>query len=945
MSNETLALTAVVIDKYKQPIIDLQRGLKKTGDVGKQVHLEGAKYAKAHKDSFEALRKTARETSDHFMNIFQPAMVGLGLSAVTVGASIAGLAKGLKDLGAYGREMSFASHETGLAVNSLNAWIEAGKRANITSEAMIGSLTSTNEKLSQFEKRRDSALQQFFAVNNDKPVMANLEKALRAATGDREKQDRLILETYESLKEADQHLLEEAFGEQNFRRFNSKDIDDAATKLHQFTKKEFEDLKEMQKAFDDTAAAANKLATEMELSVSGPMKEAAKAVKAFLDEHGDDLKKFLGDVAEDIKSADWKGFAEGIGKTATETKKLIDAVGGANVFQGLIALKLGGVPGLAAFGAYKLAGAAKEKLDESGLAKPLDREKGESWSDWIGRLGKVPALPGFKAPDVPPQGESAWHNMSGKFSDFGGEEKTPGAEIRAEAVMIRATMRGTAEGSRIGVLAAFHEFEDEKRRGGGFQNAAYHPGGMAGEGGLGGGYGGLGGGTGGGLGGAPGGSDSGGGETPASVAPASPIKGPHGHPGQHAILEGHVKEAAATIKAAKASMAGGDGGGGKTGEAMSAAMDQLRKEGVPQEHLRAAAAILTGQAIAESSLNPHQSHDSGRGHGIYGAGGARWPTMTKFAAEHGGAETIEGQMRAMAHEAMTDKTYGETRRALMGATQENLQEGSLTARRNFESPSVHRDAERFQATKEAYQSAGTSASSASTGGQPPKAFIAHWTGGAGTIEGLQRTLADRHLGVEYAMDREGHIRQIGGPGSQHIRDERRFGTPLGKQLALNSSNTVGMEVIADPTNPRHPLPYTAAQKKAFVAFIAKNYPNTPVYGHGEIQANKQREEGKELADSVRAAREHAPPLVASKEHIHQGQRRLLEHRAEKPDLLGHARKAGLMGAEHKVTGSASLSVDFKNMPRGVKAKTKIDGMFSQIRVARGRAMPLANQDS
>jgi hypothetical protein len=63
------------------------------------------------------------------------------------------------------------------------------------------------------------------------------------------------------------------------------------------------------------------------------------------------------------------------------------------------------------------------------------------------------------------------------------------------------------------------------------------------------------------------------------------------------------------------------------------------------------------------------------------------------------------------------------------------------------------------------------------------------------------------------------------------------------------------------------------------------------------------------------------------------------------DLLGNARKAGLLEQPaHKVTGSASLSVDFKNMPRGVKTKTKIDGMFSQIRVARGRAMPLANQE-
>jgi hypothetical protein len=137
-----------------------------------------------------------------------------------------------------------------------------------------------------------------------------------------------------------------------------------------------------------------------------------------------------------------------------------------------------------------------------------------------------------------------------------GGEETPRAEIRAEAVMTRATMRGTAEGSRIGVLAAFHEWEDEKRHGAGIQNASYEtgegPGGGSG-GGLGGGYGGLGGGAGGGLGGGSGGGSSGGGESPASTAP---MKGPHGHPGQHAILEGHVKEAAATIKAAKELVAG-----------------------------------------------------------------------------------------------------------------------------------------------------------------------------------------------------------------------------------------------------------------------------------------------------------------------------------------------------------------------------------------------------
>jgi hypothetical protein len=71
-----------------------------------------------------------------------------------------------------------------------------------------------------------------------------------------------------------------------------------------------------------------------------------------------------------------------------------------------------------------------------------------------------------------------------------------------------------------------------------------------------------------------------------------------------------------------------------------------------------------------------------------------------------------------------------------------------------------------------------------------------------------------------------------------------------------------------------------------------------------------------------------------------------EHPMQKADLLGNARKAGMMGNQaQKVTGEASMRIDLRGFPKGTKTKTEMSGMFSQIRVARGRAMPLANQDS
>jgi hypothetical protein len=70
------------------------------------------------------------------------------------------------------------------------------------------------------------------------------------------------------------------------------------------------------------------------------------------------------------------------------------------------------------------------------------------------------------------------------------------------------------------------------------------------------------------------------------------------------------------------------------------------------------------------------------------------------------------------------------------------------------------------------------------------------------------------------------------------------------------------------------------------------------------------------------------------------------HRA-RPDLLGAGQRSGMLGAplNHKVTGSANISVDFKNMPRGVVPGAKADGMFKQVKLNRGKAMVVASQQS
>jgi hypothetical protein len=213
-------------------------------------------------------------------------------------------------------------------------------------------------------------------------------------------------------------------------------------------------------------------------------------------------------------------------------------------------------------------------------------------------------------------------------------------------------------------------------------------------------------------------------------------------------------------------------------------------------------------------------------------------------------------------------------------------------------------------------------------GQPPEAFIMHHTGGRGSIEGVQATLRQRGLGVEYPMDREGNIRQIGGPGAANILPG------WGKGDGLNNKNIVGMEVIA-----RNNRDVTKAQIESGQRLARELYPNTPFYGHGEVNpGHKEADEGMAIVGAIRAEREH-PGLHGQALRSHFG------HRAH-PDLLGAARQSGLVGApmSHKVEGSAHLKIDLAGFPRGTTTRLKNDGeLFKTVQLSRGRAMPPASQ--
>lgn len=336
--------------------------------------------------------------------------------------------------------------------------------------------------------------------------------------------------------------------------------------------------------------------------------------------------------------------------------------------------------------------------------------------------------------------------------------------------------------------------------------------------------------------------------------------------------------------------------GAGTGVAMQAAMEQLRAEGVPEENVKHAAALLTGQAQAESSLNPNTSHDNGTGYGIYGARNERRTKMLSWMKDNGYANnSLEGQMKYMAHEAMTDKAYGPSRQALMGASPETMGAATSTLTNNFERPLRDNSPARLAHANAALNGITPAPGDADSRDGQPSAFIMHHTGGRGTVEGVQNTLRQRGLGVQYIMDRDGNIVNAG--GSSHMMPG--WG-PLG--TGLSNRNTHGMEIIAKNDSDVTPDQVAAAKK-----FIAERYAKTPVFGHGQVNpGHKEATEGMSVVNAINEER-------AARARMDQN------------------------GSDSPWAGRVSATVDFKNVPPGVATHADTSGSpFEELRINKTR---------
>lgn len=365
--------------------------------------------------------------------------------------------------------------------------------------------------------------------------------------------------------------------------------------------------------------------------------------------------------------------------------------------------------------------------------------------------------------------------------------------------------------------------------------------------------------------------------------------------------------------------------GANTSEFMRHAKDQLRKEGVPEANLDHAAALLAGQAHAESGVNPNLSHDSGTGFGIYGArddprntgpDSQRRTGMLNWMKENGyEPNSLEGQSRYMAHEAMTGKRFGPTRNALMGASSDTMGSATQTITRNFEAPARDNSSVRLGHAQAALNNGIVPQPGSSGGGS---AFGGLSFGGdvrerQGAVAGTRRGGLDPRLrtALDYASSKTGLTADVTSGGQRMPGAEGAVGSHRhdnGNAGDFNLRDKDGN--IVSPNDPRA-LEFYRYSAQAGVTGGGHSYMSDPNKIH---------------LDRVGSVYSGGPAF-----------RMMIQKGQQQSDEFAAAARERMAAKASGTDNTLKATVDFNNVPPGVKTNVESEGeIFKDLQVNKSK---------
>jgi hypothetical protein len=301
MSDDTMRLVYEVVAK-SDSLKDLMKALKQTADTAKAVHGSGAAQAREHAKAYRELHEQIRKIKDTAIDVVQPGMAALGVTAFSVAGAIAAVASAVKGFGDAGQALTFISRQSGITIAMIRGLADAGQAYGVTQEQTNAGLAKFGAFMDQNARRAPDALN---AWNQMPGAWQRIGRSLVGLN--RDAQVNKVLDFIPSVKYMDQRrkLLQIMGLPEDWANLTREEIakmraaSEEVNRLHPFA---LENAVKAKAAWEAMASSLRGIRDDMGAAFGPNVVRGVEAVQSFLDDkdHVDEMRQAFATMGDTI---------------------------------------------------------------------------------------------------------------------------------------------------------------------------------------------------------------------------------------------------------------------------------------------------------------------------------------------------------------------------------------------------------------------------------------------------------------------------------------------------------------------------------------------------------------------------------------------------------------------------------------------------------------------
>jgi hypothetical protein len=339
---EALVLPATIIDGFSKPLKALVSRLRdvKVPDGMKQVGKQ-----------MESLRKEAEGVGKAVTNGLGGLTSGLGLGAIGAGAftaagALTAVGTAVRSFADNAVRMRKFSHETGIAVTTLQKMQQVSDGLAIDPDAIASGLSFAARNADAMRLRQGS----YGAIAGLRGGKSIADDLANTKSNDEVVQKELNYLAMQKNAQQRRTLSGLFFGTEEFAEFGANGIDSLKKRMAEAGKNTYvpseEDTKKAE-AFQDAISHLSATFENLKNSIGGELAPditaAADAFKEFAGAHAGDVKAFFHDVVTSVEAVDWAGTAKNFHDLFSDIKSIADWASGLKNPFGDIGESTGGI--------------------------------------------------------------------------------------------------------------------------------------------------------------------------------------------------------------------------------------------------------------------------------------------------------------------------------------------------------------------------------------------------------------------------------------------------------------------------------------------------------------------------------------------------------------------------------------------------------------------------